>query len=65
MKLKQTQQQSSCLLKEELRNHLHQSIALDAALTYQNTLLDKIKRKFRTLLCKMPVFKVHFGQNFL
>ena len=29
------------------------------------TLVDKIKRTFRILLSKMPVFNVHFGQHFL
>ena len=31
----------------------------------KHTLVAKIKRKLRILLCKMPVFDVHFGQDFL
>ena len=29
-----------------------------------STLVDKIRRKFLILLCKMSVFNVHFGQQF-
>ena len=29
------------------------------------SLVDKIQRKSRTLLCDMPVFNVHYGQSFL
>ena len=32
---------------------------------FETTLMDKIKRKVRILLCKMPVFNAHFGQHFL
>ena len=30
-----------------------------------DTLVDKIKRKFRILISKTPVFNVHFAQHFV
>ena len=46
-----------------MKSHIENSKKNQAR--FETTLVDKIKRKVRILLSKMPVFNTHFGQHFL